>query len=96
MTWIILCLLVVIACFIAWNFYPPLRARMSGMSTWIETTVTGGLYYFGILAEGVKEAQEAGYLPTNIVGYVPYLLMAYILLKRLQTTKPVKVPLLKK
>lgn len=92
MSWVLIFLLLLAAGFVAWNFVPSIRKRMSGTSTVLETIGGGVLYYFGVFAEGIEEAQAAGYIPDNFLSYVPYILVGYILLKRVQTTKPIKVP----
>lgn len=81
--------LVVIAAAIAWNVLPNLRKRLAGWSTLLETALGGILYAAGILGDAIQEAQKLGYIPSQWVGYIPYVLMAYLVIKRLQTKTPV-------
>jgi hypothetical protein len=83
----------IIAAFVAaalvWNFVPTVRDKAKGWTTLIEGAGMTALYYFGIVSDAIQEAQKAGYIPSQWVGYVPYVLMAWVLLKRLQTKTPV-------
>jgi len=79
----------VISAALVWNFVPAVRKKVAGWSTVIEAVLGGALYYFGILSDAIQEAQKAGYIPSQWLGYVPYVLMAYVLVKRIQTKAPV-------
>lgn len=81
--------LLAIAAAIAWNVVPILRAKVKGWSTVLETALGGVLYGAGVVGDAIQEAQRLGYIPSQWLGYVPYILMAYLLLKRLQTNTPV-------
>lgn len=85
----ILILVIVCAVILAWNFYPPFRERMRGWSTIAEGAIGTGMYYFGIISDGIKEGQDAGYIPENLTQYVPFVLLAWVIVKRLQTTTPI-------
>jgi hypothetical protein len=78
-----------IAAALVWNFVPAVRDKVKGWTTVIEGVSMTALYYFGIVSDAVQEAQKAGYIPSQWLGYVPYLLMAWVLLKRFQTKTPV-------
>lgn len=79
----------VIAAAVAWNTVPILRKKVAGWSTLLETALGGILYAAGILGDAIQEAQKLGYIPSQWVGYIPYVLMAYLVIKRLQTKTPV-------
>lgn len=81
--------LLAIAAAIAWNVVPILRAKVKGWSTVLETALGGVLYGAGVVGDAIQEAQRLGYIPSQWLGYVPYVLMAYLLVKRLQTNTPV-------
>ena len=83
-------LIVIAACalVLAWNFIPSFRERMRGWSTIVESTLGVILYYFGLFSDALTEAQQSGYIPENWVQYVPFVLLAWIVLKRFQTTTP--------
>ena len=83
--------LLVIAAALAWNIIPNLRKKVAGWSTVLETALGGILYGAGVLGDAIQEAQKLGYIPSQWVGYVPYILMAYLLIKRVQTKTPVGV-----
>lgn len=78
-----------IAAALAWNLIPALRAKLKGWSTLLETALGGALYAAGVLGDAIQEAQKLGYIPSQWLGYVPYVLMAYLILKRVQTKTPV-------
>lgn len=81
--------LLAIAAAIAWNVIPNLRKKVAGWSTVLETALGGLLYAAGILGDAIQEAQKLGYIPSQWLGYIPYVLMAYLLIKRVQTKTPV-------
>lgn len=81
----IILLIIVIALVVAWNFYPPFRAKMRGWSTIAEGFLGTILYYFGMFANALKEGQEAGYIPEDLVRFVPVIVFAWIVMKRFQT-----------
>lgn len=85
----LLLVLIVFAAVLAWNTIPILRKKLQGWSTILETMIGGVLYAFGVLGDAVQEAQKLGYIPSQWVGYVPYVLMAYLIIKRAQTKTPV-------
>jgi hypothetical protein len=79
----------VVAAAIAWNTVPVLRKKLQGWSTLLETALGGLLYAAGVVGDAIQEAQKLGYIPSEWVGYIPYVLMAYLLIKRMQTKTPV-------
>jgi hypothetical protein len=79
---------------VAWHFIPAIKERVKGWTTILEGIGGTALYYFGAISDAVQEAQKAGYIPSQWLGYVPYILMAWVLVKRLTTTEP--VPIVKK
>lgn len=78
-----------VAVVLIWNFVPAVRDKLKGWSTVLETLMAGTLYAAGVIGDAIKEAQAAGYIPSQWLGYVPYILMAWVLLKRFQTKTPV-------
>lgn len=74
---------------LAWNFYPPFREKLKGWSTIIEAILGGGIYYFGVATDALQEAQKAGYIPSQWLGYLPYVFFAWMILKRVTTSTPV-------
>jgi len=82
----IIVLVVICSIILAWNFYPPFRSKMRGLSTVIEAVIGGSLYYFGILSDALQEAQASGIVPDNWAHYVPFVLLTWVILKRFQTT----------
>lgn len=89
MNFAILLLAIAVGLVVAWNIYPPLRAKLRGWSTIIEGIIGTAFTYFGIFAEALEEGQRSGYLPENILTYVPMVLFAWVLIKRIQTKTPV-------
>lgn len=89
MTISIILLLLAIAAVLVWNLVPSVRERMRGLSTVAEGVIGVGLYYLGSFADVIREAQASGYLPAEVAKYAPALLLAWIVLKRFQTTTPV-------
>ena len=80
---------IVIALVAAWNFYSPFRAKLRGWSTILEGLIGTVFAYFGIFADALEEGQRQGYIPENFVQYVPIILLAWIVIKRVQTKTPV-------
>jgi len=78
--------LVVLAVVLAWNFYPPFRDKLRGLSTIIEGLIGVVLSYVGILGGALEEANSLGYIPDNWQVYVPAVLLGWVVLKRWQTT----------
>lgn len=79
----------VVAAAIAWNTVPVLRKKLQGWSTLLETALGGMLYAAGVVGDAIQEAQKLGYIPSEWVAYIPYVLMAYLVIKRMQTKTPV-------
>lgn len=80
---------IVAALIIAWNTVPSFREKMKGWSTVLEAVLATAVYWYGQVSDALVEAQHAGYLPSQWVGYLPYVIMVWMILKRLQTTTPV-------
>ena len=89
MSWIILILTLACLLILAWNFYAPFREKMRGYSTIAEGAIGTGMYYFGGFSEALKEGQEAGFIPENLLQYVPFIVLGWIVIKRFQTKTPV-------
>lgn len=80
---------ILIAAALVWNFYPPVRNQLKGWTTVIEG-VGGFTYWFmGQVTGGIQDAVAAGYVPSWLVGWIPVIMFAYIILKRFGTTTPV-------
>ena len=74
---------------VVWNFVPSMRDKMRGWSTVIEA---GGAFVYwalGQLTGGLQDAVNAGYVPAWLVGYIPVIMLVYIIWKRFITTTPV-------
>ena len=84
-------LIVVCAIILAWNFYPPFRAKMRGLSTIVEGVLGTALHYFGVFAGAMEDVQNSGYLPEDwtFTQYIPFIILAWIVVKRVQTTSKV-------
>lgn len=89
MNFAIVILVLAILVVLAWNFYPPLRKKLKGYSTIAEGLLGTLMTYFGVFADAIKEAQDSGYLPENIMQYAPLIIFAWIIIKRVQTKTPV-------
>jgi hypothetical protein len=85
----------VIACvaILVWNFVPSVRAKLQGWSTIAEAVIGAFMFYFGQFAGAIQEAQTSGYIPSNWAQYVPFILLAWVVIKRIQTATPVGVKL---
>lgn len=83
MVYIILAAVLVLV--LAWNFYPPFRAKMRGFSTIAEAAIGAALAYFGVFAEAIREAELGGFLPDNLQQWAPFVLLAWVVAKRVQT-----------
>jgi hypothetical protein len=73
---------------LVWNFYPPARQAMRGVTTFAEAGLGFVMTMFGMFTDVIKEAEAAGAIPSNWVQYVPFVLLAWIVIKRLQTKTP--------
>ena len=89
MTLIMIITVLAVAIALAWNFYPPFREKMRGWSTIAEGAIGVGISYYGVFAESIKEGQAAGYIPENLLQYIPFIVLAWIIIKRFQTRTPV-------
>ena len=89
MTWITIITVLICAMVLAWNFYTPFREQMRGWSTIVEGTLGVGMTYYGMFADAIREGQEAGYIPENLIQYVPFVVLSWIVIKRFQTKTPV-------
>lgn len=72
-----------------WNFVPKWRDKMKGYSTVAEGVIGILVGVFGQISGGIQDAQAAGYLPPQLVAYVPFVLLAWFVVQRLRTTTPV-------
>ena len=81
----------IVACvaILAWNFLPTWRAKMQGWSTIAESVIGAVLYYFGQFAGAIQDAQQSGFLPPQLLEVVPFILLAWVFIKRIQTKTPV-------
>lgn len=87
MTYLILFAAIVLV--LAWNFIPAFRKKIRGLSTVFEALLGAGLTFFGVLSDVVADLKGQGVLPDNVEMYVPYVIIGYIILKRIQTTTAV-------
>jgi len=87
--WYVVFIVLVAIPVILWNFVPSIRAKTRGWSTMLEATLGGVIYALGQATDGLKELQSAGYLPGWLVAYLPYVFIAWVIAKRLQTKTPV-------
>jgi len=85
----IVVLAIVLIVVLAWNFYPPFRQRMRGLSTKLEALVGLLMYWLEIFQDALRQLHAEGWLPDGWESAVPYILGAYIIMKRWQTTTPV-------
>ena len=84
----IVVLLLVLIVVLAWNFYPPFRARMRGLSTKLEVLLGTLMYHFEIFQDALRQLHSEGWIPTQWETAVPYVVSAYVIIKRWQTTTP--------
>lgn len=85
-----LCIVIVLVAVIAaWNLVPSWRDKMRGYSTIVESLAMSVAGVFGIVAGGIQDAQQAGYLPPQLLAYVPFVLLLWMIVKRFQTTTPI-------
>jgi len=87
----IIAAIVLIGVVLIWNLYPPARAAMKGYSTIAEGVIGVGLGIFGQFAGALQDAQAAGYIPPNLVAYLPYVLILWFIVKRFMTSTPAGV-----
>lgn len=87
LVFVLICL-AALAVIIVWNFVPRVREKLRGWTTVLEGVLAAGVYWFGQISDGLREAQQAGYLPSGWVQYIPYVLLVWMILKRLTTTSP--------
>lgn len=88
-TLFVLVAVVVIGLIVAWNTVPSIREKMRGWSTIFDTVAITALTYFGMFTDGLSEAYKMGYIPKDWYVYVPVVLAAGIIVKRLMTKTPV-------
>jgi len=81
--------IIFIVAVIVWNVVPGIREKMRGWSTVIEGAAGTAIYYFGGFADALKEGQSMGYVPHDISGYVPMVLLLWLIVKRWQTSTPI-------
>ena len=91
MTLYVVALIVACVAILAWNFVPSWREKLQGWSTIAEGVIGVVLYYFAQFAGAIQDAQSAGYIPSNVAQYVPFILLAWVVIKRFQTSGPVGV-----
>lgn len=72
----------------AWNFLPDVRKQMRGWSTMIEASAGSLLVAAGTFADALHDLITSGYLPEWAAGQQWIIVLAWILLKRKQTTTP--------
>jgi len=66
------------------NFYPPIKAKWAKWSVVIEGFVATTIYLFGQVSDALHQAQAAGYIPDKWLGYLPYVFLAYLVIKQVQ------------
>lgn len=77
---------VFIAIVAMWNFIPSWRAKMKGYSTIAEGVIALAMGVFDKVSGGIQDAQAAGYIPPQLLSYVPIVLLVWFIAKRLVTT----------
>jgi hypothetical protein len=86
----IACLFVVfVVIVVVWNFVPKFRAVMKGYSTVAETGIGAAAWILGQITGAIQDAQAAGYLPPQLLAYLPAVFLLWFLLKRFVTDTPV-------
>lgn len=85
----VILVIVALGAVLAWNFYPPAKAKMAGLTTAAEAILGFVLTLFAQIGEGLQEAVKAGYVPKEILPYIPVVIFAWFLFKRIKTTSPV-------
>ena len=81
-------LIAVCVVILAWNFYPPFRVKLRGLSTIFEGVLATAMHYFGVFAGAMEDVQNSGYLPENwtFTQYIPFIILTWIIVKRIQTS----------
>lgn len=87
---VILIVLTVVAV-IAWNFVPGIKQKLSGWTTLLEGGLSVLYMVFGAVTGAIQDAQAAGFLPPWLVQYGPWIIIVWLLFKRIRTTEPVGV-----
>lgn len=72
-----------------WNFVPAFRDKMKGYSTVAEGIIMLVIGAFGKISGAIQDAQAAGYIPPQLLAYVPFVILAWFVVKRFATTTPV-------
>lgn len=85
----LLTLLIFAIMMVAWNFVPAFRLWLRGKSTILETVIGTALYYTGVIGEAFQQLVADGYVPEDWKSYVPFVIAAYYIAKRIQTKDPV-------
>lgn len=88
---IFLAFIVFIIVVLLWNFVPKLRDAMRGYSTIAEGGIAFVIGIFGQISGAIQDAQTAGYIPPQLLAYVPFILLAWFVVKRFATTTAVGV-----
>jgi len=89
MIWFVLFAVIALIPVILWNFVPAVREKFKGWTTILEAGLGAVIYTLGQATDGLHELQAAGYLPGWLVAYVPYVFIAWVVVKRIQTTTPI-------
>lgn len=74
---------------LAWNFVPGIREKFKGWTTILEGSLAAFLYLFDQVSQGLQEAMKAGWVPKELITYLPLIFFAWVILKRFQTKTPV-------
>jgi hypothetical protein len=74
---------------LVWNFYPPAREYMRGLTTLADALLGGVWFAFNLVVQVITEAKGAGAIPAEWMQYVPFILLAWMVYKRLVTKTPV-------
>lgn len=90
LTLFIVVVLAAIAFLVYANFNKKFKERFAKQIVIIEGIVTTGVYWFGQASEALQEAQRAGYLPSQWLGYLPYVFLVYLFIKQVQVGKAKK------
>lgn len=72
-----------------WTFVPKFHAVMKSYSTIAEGGIALLLGAFGQISGAIQDAQAAGYIPPQLATYVPFVILAWFIVKRFVTSTAV-------
>lgn len=88
-TILVILLILFVVAVVVWNFVPSIRKKLRGWTTVLEGAVGSLIWLYGNITDALQEAQKAGYLPTQLVSYVPVIILVWLVIKRVHTNTPV-------